>query len=329
MRFRIAGRCDVGPCLALIREDRGFRATPALDGRWGALVESLVGNGAATLIVLEDPTARRFDLTGCLLTAFVAPSLIAEYERQPEPYFANLVYRRTLSRQPAALPPDAVGAANGGGGLHLAVLHFTLRHRSLSHPVARRCLRAASAAWHFVHSGFRLETAWFEAYGSELGEYLQLGGFELWRAFDDHPESRAPTGHSPRMYRITRGEPRGRAPGLASHALFNAPEPRFGFAPAEQRVLVHALLGETDREIADSLDLSIQTVHKAWLSVFRRVEMTCPALVVQRDSEGRRGPERRRHLLEYLRYHMEELRPHRSGPPVRSGQANGASSWDG
>ena len=69
-----------------------------------------------------------------------------------------------------------------------------------------------------------------------------------------------------------------------------------------------ALEGMTDEELSDRLCLSLSAVKKRWAAVYDHVSMKgihagLPAC------EGKRGPERRRLLLEYLRWHPEELNP--------------------
>jgi DNA-binding CsgD family transcriptional regulator len=189
--------------------------------------------------------------------------------------------------------------------------------------VNQRYLPVGASSYYFLHSGYRLQSSWFEVCNIELGDYLRSGGFSLWRDFGDHPDARGhPRSQSPSMYRMTRTESLARggfSPATAS--LFNAPAPRFGFAPAEQRVLLRALLGETNREIASELGISVQTVNKASESAIRRIEMIAPCLFAAQESDGKRGGEKRRHVLDYLRYHMEELRPYRaSAAAQRAGE---------
>jgi len=101
--------------------------------------------------------------------------------------------------------------------------------------------------------------------------------------------------------------------------LFNAPTARLGLSRAEQRAVLGALQGQTDREIAASGAVSVDAVKKAWRRIHERVALEIPHLAdpthVQ-SATDRRSAERRRHLVEYLRYHPEELRP--VDRPVRS-----------
>lgn len=104
--------------------------------------------------------------------------------------------------------------------------------------------------------------------------------------------------------------------GTISFTVFSSPAPRSCFSPRQQDVLRVALLGKTDEAIARELGLSLVTVKKLWKSIYARVEDKDPsALLVAcpgAGDEDRRGSEKRRFLLDYLRRHPEELRPRAS-----------------
>ena len=111
--------------------------------------------------------------------------------------------------------------------------------------------------------------------------------------------------------RLTRAEALSK-PGAGFSALFRYAPPRFGFTPAERRMLRCASAGTTDEAIAGALLLSRSTVKKRWDSIYGRVEQREAAVLspsVPLDASGKRGAERRRRLLSYLRDHPEELRP--------------------
>src|SRR5262249_33408080 len=100
--------------------------------------------------------------------------------------------------------------------------------------------------------------------------------------------------------------------------LFVWSRPRFDFSPAEQRTLVLALRGCRDSDIAQLSHVSISTVKKRWDSILERVVGIAPQVFSNTRTahlpEGRRGPEKRRHLLQYLEFHREELRPYDPTP---------------
>jgi hypothetical protein len=73
------------------------------------------------------------------------------------------------------------------------------------------------------------------------------------------------------------------------------------------------LTGKTCEKLAASLSVSPWTVKKRWHAIYDRVtdvdrELLPPSIAYVADASSR-GSERRRHLLNYLRQHPEEIRP--------------------
>jgi DNA-binding CsgD family transcriptional regulator len=95
-------------------------------------------------------------------------------------------------------------------------------------------------------------------------------------------------------------------------SLFVYQPPQFGFRPSEQRLLLAALQGGTDEDIAETLKISLSAVKKTWRSIYDRVTPLCPGLIadkVAEESNSERGKEKKQRMLAYLREHPEELRP--------------------
>jgi DNA-binding NarL/FixJ family response regulator len=87
---------------------------------------------------------------------------------------------------------------------------------------------------------------------------------------------------------------------------------RIGFASSQQRLLIAALRGGTDEELAAQLGVSTSAVKKGWQLIYEKAE-ACNAVLGIQNSNGpelaERGKERKRSLLTYVRAHPEELRP--------------------
>src|SRR4029434_3747884 len=86
-------------------------------------------------------------------------------------------------------------------------------------------------------------------------------------------------------------------------------------------LLQRALMGETCENLAKSLSISRWTVKKRWHAIYDRVldvdKELLPPPVAYGSRASSRGAERRRHLLNYLRQHLEELRPYESPQRLR------------
>ncbi|MFN3297460.1 hypothetical protein [Caldimonas sp.] len=105
------------------------------------------------------------------------------------------------------------------------------------------------------------------------------------------------------------------APYHALYGLFRYQPRRWGFTPAQQALLELALAGLDDAQVAQHLGLSRHTVHKRWRAIYALVDDDPGAWAMLGLSSTRatvracRGLEKRRHLLDYVRIHPEELRP--------------------
>ena len=90
--------------------------------------------------------------------------------------------------------------------------------------------------------------------------------------------------------------------------------PKFGFTATEQDTLNLALEGLTDESIGQATGASLSTIKKRFRAIYEKVQdkMTGDGAATPfvRLSDGARGMETRRRLLNYLRDHREELRPY-------------------
>ena len=121
-----------------------------------------------------------------------------------------------------------------------------------------------------------------------------------------------PDEQHPRLLGLTRAEATADA-GAYVARLFPCHVPQFSFSHGEQKVLLQALLGRNDDEITATLDVALSTVKKRWAAVYGCVTEQLPAMLPEAALPysllQKRGQEKRRQLLTYLRQHLEELRP--------------------
>lgn len=305
LRFRKAAAADVEQCLALLcpalRLEAGIRER--LPKLWPALFEQGLS------IALED-----IERPGCLeafcLSVLVEPAISERLLAEPRPYLPASFYGLLSTDANVLLAPSRIHRANANGGVDVLLLHFGVRSFDLRSVRTRRALAIGGAGLHFTHNGYNVRTLMTEVYGPAAAELVAQSGLRLVRDFGAELGS-APAADVPYLFALHRDwlQPSVMSP---LGQLFGPPPPRIGYSDAERRVLEMALLNESDGRIAAVLGVSVDAVKKNWRRIFARTRSALPQLI-PREIEavaGARGVEKRRYVLEYVRTHLEELRPY-------------------
>ncbi len=311
MRYRLARAADLEAGSHLIHP--GLKLADEVQARLVEIWCDLIARGAARFVVFEDPALPYPESIEALgITAFARKSFIEGFLQRPAPYITALVYEQVLAGKSPLLTGAEVRSANSGGGLDLLALHFALRHADLTHPRTQEVLVLSNTAFFFFHGGFRINCAVAEVYGHEQADYMRRGGFSLYADFAGQSSAPLQQEH-PYLFLLRKEDVLPSAVNPLSY-LFYPLTPRICFSSVEQKVLERGLLNESDDEIAADLGVSLDTVKKTWRRIYERVDREMPQLLgleSSRVERSSRGGEKRRHLLEYLRGHLEELRPYR------------------
>jgi DNA-binding CsgD family transcriptional regulator len=310
MRFRLVESRDLTTCRSLLNPRLGL--SPDTIARLPAIWRALAVFG--TLSIVEDPASPYPDcIQGFGASVFVANGFVDEFLAKRRNYLDRALYERIIDGPSPVLSEAQVADANSGDGLSLVVLNFGLRDHDLSNPVTGRVLQLGSTAFYALHAGYKLKTILNEVFGDVAAQYMKAGGFHLQETTRERAGTNADA-NSPYLFALRREWVQlGVIDTLSS--LFHAPPPQIGFSTAERRVLVHALLNRSDTEIAAHLGLSLDAVKKTWRRIYDRISCRLPYLVADDREAGARGrsSEKRRHVLDHLRAHPEEIRPARRG----------------
>ena len=293
--------------------------------RGGAVVEATVRhewtvfleNGAALSMVVEDaerPAGRR--IVGCAQIVFVTDEFTAWMKAVTRP---NLITQASHpmpdgSRPLLTLPQ--VAQANAGAGLNGAFTRWGRADGLLTPEESLAVGRYMHDAFAALTRGYQFKELLSQAYTPPARELGLHAGF-LDRSCDDDCHARGqPCRSTSFLMGITREEARAREGCVMGH-YFIYSRPRFGFNLREQEMLClcQRMPEATNKSLAQTLDVPLNTVKNWWLSIYGRVTDAAPDLLPLPEAEGARGPEKRRRLLQYLREHPEELRPYK--PPRR------------
>jgi DNA-binding CsgD family transcriptional regulator len=313
LRYRPMRPKDVRECVEVVTTH------PVIAPRYGGAIAhlrsawlKLCGQEAFRAVVFEDMQDSQARMIGCGVSAFVSDDFIAELKKPPFFWAAPELVRRVMSGNSPLLSDKQVRQANCDGGLNLLVWEGTTRTEDFSRP---EVLHAIFNAFAEQHRGFLLKELISHSVTVEsLEGMIHSGGLFLspdGSYVDNIAKPLCEVLAEPHYFGLTRDLARRRF-GTWIGSLFAYQPPRLGLRRSEQRLLLTALCGGTDEDLADELGISISAVKKTWHSIYDRVVQRAPGLVPKTSIEHgttERGKEKKQRLLAYLRDHPEELRP--------------------
>lgn len=310
MRFREANEQDIDSIASTFGERNALPLPPRVRAALPSLLRQLMASPAATLTVFEDDERPSAPLVSFAGGVFLRQSVVAEYLAEPGPALLSSVLVALLDNRQPLLTLDEIRLANATAGITLAVFPVPQGGRAWGDSSTEHLRRLAPQAFMRYHAGYRLKEIYYEVFTDEIAEYLNAGGYRLLHDFTStKPRAAFLHSHSrPRMFRLS---PADLAPGAMSMAtqFFDPPAARLGLTLAEQRTVLKALDGLSDRALAEVLGLSPETIRSYWRSIYQRLEHAVPAMRATATDRTTRGLEKRRLAIEYFRQNMHELRP--------------------
>ena len=330
LRARPVESGDLDLCGGIIRNGFAFPAEAdrtALIQMW----RELLSDGRMIGAVLEDSTAPANKRIAWLCFKVFANEEFACSLKSDAaaPLSARQLFDRHTRREKLPILSLAeIRRANShlNGGLTMLVTHYGSPYPLCAdNPQWNEVASSLLDFTDYFSSGYRTKEILEEFY-DPYNTALALGaGFAPRNDFHAYNERHAaPPNQRPCLLGATGDEVRER-PGTIAATVFHYQPPCFYFKSAEQELLLYAMLGETDKEIAVRLHLAEITLRKRWSAIYERIAATAPNFFLPSDPLDKepgqggiagRGVERRRYLLSYLRRHLSELRPLESLIPM-------------
>jgi hypothetical protein len=319
---------DVRECVEIIAKH------PMIGPRYGSAIADLraawlklLNCQARTATVLKPDDRPHAPICFVGVSVIVTDDFVREMKTAPLFWIGPELARRIVRGNSPLLTDKQLREDNSRGGLNLLVWEGCLSSQfERDTEIARYVINL------FIeeHSGF----LWKEliADQADTGERLRLmlqSGSLLWnpqkhryvQGFEGDPDEIV---RKPHLVGLTRQIETERTNSWTDSwvgGLFDYQPPKCSFTRGEQRMLSKALEGWTDEELSEKLATSLPTVKKTWRSIYHRAGAKMPGLNPDEPEmnaiETKRGREKKRRLLTYLRNHPEELRPFAKGPTGR------------
>jgi len=284
-----------------------------LAARIPEILAPLIDEPALISAVMEDlalPEGERIQAWGVTLVIPAALATALSLREGPMPYVNRQLYEALAQARPILMGDREIGLAGASEGVHLAVLHFWLRPRDLAAAYTRAVIAIANDAFRLCHSGYRLAAFYYENCLA-LDQVALNSGFLPLAYAQAQSVSALPPDLRPMFYRLTAADAAMSLPGSAARNCFVHSPPQFRFSAAQRRLLWLSLFDESDEVLQQALGASVHGLKKLWRGIYERIEDRAPEFFgqVAGIEEGRRGPEKRRQALAYVRQRHEELRP--------------------
>ena len=275
----------------------------------------LLDSPATVSLVVEDqqrpPDSR---LVGCAQLAFVSSGFMLLMRDAPEPWANVRVVRPLPNGSPPLLSPGQIAYANATTGLSALFTRWHRADRRLGPEELLETNLFLHDAFQAYSRGYHFRELLIEATGEPARDQAIRAGFSLrcdYEAFYKAAPPLPPPALRPFLMGVTREEAL-TADGCLMSYYFVHRKPRLGLTSAQQALLGLCVRQAdlSDAELADALGVPLHRVKNLFRAAYQRISCISfdllPAL-----GDQKRGVEKKRRLLQYLREHPEELRPYK------------------
>lgn len=305
---------DFEACFRIIRNGFVFTRTRSQNDL-KALWRMVFQEGSALSAVIEDrnrPAGNRIVAHG--FSVFLSAEFAHRTRTNLPAYPSYRLLRFWREGKRHFLNAREIARLNGDGGLDILTLHYGW-DKNLPKEQEMQARLKLMETFQVMHAGWKVRQFLQEVYGVEEKEIMEGIGMRVRRDYREAPvQPRPPASSNPYLMGYQREEKALQETEFVIARVFQYTPPRFRFSAGEKEMLGRALMDETDLEISSALRLSPWTVKKRWQGVYRKVDRRDPALLKSEPKPGAVSKEpasirRRRRLMDYLRQHMEEIRP--------------------
>jgi hypothetical protein len=310
LRYRPVTRRDIDECMSLLPPWQGLSAEQrqALPRLW----QQLVDEPSMVSAVIEDMALPGERIQGWGVTLIVPRQQVSELrlDQEPEAFLTRRVYQSLLDGRFRPMTDREIGQENAAGELTMLILNFSARQYGPENPYGHSLIATANDTYRTFHDGYNLRAIYYET--NAIDQYAAAPSGFLRRRFANESDLlTVPLELRPAYFGLTRAEAWNQLPGPPTRNSFEHQPPLFCFSASQRRLLWFALFDESDEALMPTLDVSVHGLKKLWRGIYERIEDRMPSFFgdAAGGDDGKRGPEKRRQVMAYVRQRLEELRP--------------------
>lgn len=252
-------------------------------------------------VIESSPPIQGHRLIG-LGAAVLVNSQFADAEvSNPQPDITSRIMASLHSARSALATWNEVAQANAHDGVNVVIVYVAWRDDILS-PADRHAVEVSCpVSFADALAGFRIHRILVETTSKPVTDFHRRS--VEYRIIAEFPDIE-------RAIHLMTKESATVLPGSIGNIIFRFHEPILRLRDSDQQLLLAALKGATDTELALQLGMSSSAIKARWRSAFARIEEAMPDLIGDAEDRDGRGSQKRHRVLAYMRTHMEELRPY-------------------
>jgi hypothetical protein len=279
------------------------------------IFEAEAGVGVVTQEVSSREKPAR--TVGFTYMGFIEAAAMKAYVDAPVPgmasAFLNAVTDKSLG---VFMDRKAQAAANLGDGIDHALIALSVSPMDLGDPAFNVVFNELYTNYLQNVRGYNIRTVFSEV-DVLLKDFMIAAGLTPQKQFADaRTENAALTfpsnAASERWFMAANRASSHLQHAMSAAVLMSYVKPALRLTPSEQRLLLLAIDGLNDVEVATSLGISKDAVKSTWKTIYSHVEDVMPVVFGGHDvgNGTSRGAEKRRRVVSHVRANLQELRPH-------------------
>jgi len=310
----LQSHCELQECLSFTKDEVGIEAFgfEKTLSAWKILTKY---RSFISAVVESPEPVNGHKILGFGAGVFVTKQFIEQELLEPRPGMNLRILSSILSGKPAILDDAALRRANTSDGVSVVILSGAVRRESLTPQLETEVEALIFTSFYELYKGYKLNMIVREARTAFDVEFMRsqrvYGTIDTFdKYFNSYPDSAF---NRDRALFVCTARDALNIPGTVPYLLFQYREPILHLPDGEQQLIIAALRGLTDDQLATQLNMKLPAIKKRWASLLTRLADALPDLfpeTVNGFDRLTRGPQKRHRVLAYFRIHPEELRPH-------------------
>jgi hypothetical protein len=265
---------------------------------------------ARAAYLVERVTPERTEIVGFGMAVFVTSSFADALHASPQPGL-NASIVESVDAGKSVIPSYRyLQAANASATLDHVVMYSCEKPNRLNPDELGLVRNLLARAYMESFVGYRLRRMLYEIVSAD--EFEKIKGY---RGIRIVKRLTTPARGTPAVYKGDRALCEATAESfsndpasVAARPFIERSTPIFNFSPSQKRLLVAALRGAENAELASCLCRTPAAIKRTWSGIFEKCLQHSPALLPTTKG-SLRGQQKRHKVMAYIREHPEETRP--------------------